>query len=275
VGIIASSDEDHVNNQASTALLHLYETSQLQNVTPRLVFAHFAKCGGTFSKPLVALSVPGVTLNDEGTPFQKVSLAGQATFTIALMRNPYNYLVAMWSMYVSGRGAVRLRSKESTQDRFTIHNVSTLGASVEDRNNFRDWVRYFSTEDLGFVSSRFATKYLENITEKETRIYPGFSIDRDKLVLEKLQQLNIYDIADCWVYTEHLVDDLVYCLGRFESTGGVVDWKAFNNSINSMPTNYYSHVSCSKMFSDPQLKSYVAENEHLLIKKFGYAVGCS
>lgn len=317
-GDLQSSEVDP-SPQTSTILLQYRgesEESDVQEVesvalaehTPRLVVSHFAKCGGSFSKKAVQNAVPGVILNNEEEPLPKVlACPGRATFTIALIRNPFDYLVSLWTMFADDRGALvrDLVKKLGEPNHFkrrssgcrsllhegcgTLLGNSTadsnscgedcgtlLGNSTADRNSFGEWVRHFGTERLGLVSSRFSAKYLESNTPPvQSEALPGYSNDRDDLVMEKLQQMNKDDIADCWVYTERLDTDLANCLRRFQSIGGVVDWQAFNSSINSVSHRGIPHVSCSKMFSDPQLESYVAKNEQLLSSKFGYVLACS
>lgn len=261
------------------------ESVPVDEHTPRLVFSHFAKCGGTFSKKVVKKAVPSVRLNQEGKPLQEESVRpGRATFTIALMRNPFNYLVSLWTMFADGRGAFVHSLDKSTQNHFKRRTSDSrsflreksgtlLGNSDADRNSFGEWVRHFGTKNMGLVTSRFSAKYLEsNVNPLKTT--PGQG-NRDELVVKKLHQFNKDDIADCWAYTENLVVDLRNCLQRFQSIGGHVDWQAFNKSINLADHNTYPHVSCSKMFSDSQLRDYVATNEQLLSKTFGYALGCA
>lgn len=301
-GDLQSSEVDP-SPQTSTILLqyrgeseesdvHEVESVALAEHTPRLVFSHFAKCGGSFSKKVVQNAVPGVILNNGDQPLPKVlACPGRATFTVAQMRNPFDYLVSLWTMFADDRGALVLDlvhksgepnhfKRRSSGCRSLLfednHCGVLLGNSTADRNSFGEWVRHFGTERLGLVSSRFSAKYLESNTRPtSTEALPGYSNDRDDLVMEKLQQLNKDDIADCWVYTERLETDLANCLRRFQSIGGVVDWQAFNSSINSVSHRGIPHVSCSKMFSDPQLESYVAKNEQLLSSKFGYVLACS
>lgn len=249
------------------------------NKAPKLIFSHFAKCGGTFVKNVMRASVPDVSINNEWEPLQKAlkNIGQQAKFKIALMRNPFNYLVSLWSMFSSGRGELFFSVDKKTQSRFKRQASflgKILGNSIDDRKSFSDWVRHFSTTDVGLVSSRFSAKYLESgVDPLSLQATPGNS--RNHFVTKQLKQLDKDAIADCWVYTEQLAADLENCLLRFEGMGGCVDWQAFNKSIGLADHNAIPHVSCAELFSDPKLSSYVAKNEKMLSNKFGYTLGCS
>lgn len=242
---------------------------------PKLRLAHLAKCGGTFSKAVVQAAVPDAIFSEEGEPLLSCQPSAEHDFTIGLMRNPYNLLVSLWSYYVSQFGAMYGTEEEETRSQFRRLNTTKLGESDEDRRSFGEWVRWYSKENLGLASARFAAKFLRGDIDP-TSVYasPGWHPELENNVANFSKD----DVVDCWVLTESLKDDLSRCLRRYESeAGGVVNWTAMRSASEMHAGhNHRPHVKCDKMFGgDASLKHFVAQSERNLVREFGFPEHCS
>lgn len=236
-----------------------------------LVFAHLAKCGGTTAKVLVVAAVPGTMICDELTALGHCERP-EGAFTIALARNPFNMLASLWDYYAHDHGEMADTESDEVKTQFLRPNSTHLGKSQKDRHSFGEWVHHYSTEKLGLASARFAAKYLrDDINPVDAFASPVHHPE----IFSTMASFHKANVADCWVLTDSMEQDLVRCLQQYQNAGGVVDFHKFEEATKHERDNHGHHVSCWKLFEDDDLRGFVAKSEGALLREFGFPDHCS
>ena len=187
---------------------------------PKLLYKHFPKAGGSFTKGVLTDSVLDVRLIKEG--FMLTPAMQQARFVISSIREPCSYYVSLWAFGTQTPQLVqqlphccsfyRNMYIARRQDTCRLYAHPSLtpssGPSSGWRNvsAFREWLRD------GQISGLFGARVLSMYSS--------------------------HPHVDCWVSPGgDLLDNIGECLGKFEAQGGVVSWANFSRWRNASTAN--------------------------------------
>mmetsp|Transcript_67546 Transcript_67546/g.208960 ORF Transcript_67546/g.208960 Transcript_67546/m.208960 type:complete len:340 (-) Transcript_67546:51-1070(-) len=254
-----------------------------------LVVNHLAKCGGSFVKDVLFQSVPGMRLEveNEADSVTRYDLEGKS-FIIGLIRNPFEYYVSLWAYTSNPKSCCFEKALSRAQRREMLGRARPLGSTADDRERFKRWLFAVNSRELGVKSLRFYGSYLYNWGSRHRLVSGRWHYLRasDPEVEGAAAPLNavlaelgtggpMRGPIDCWVHTESLSQDLETCLRDFERVTGkhVVDWFAFNQSLDMNDHNGADHVPCS-MFYDNESLALVRSADRHLIRAFGYPDHC-
>lgn len=213
----------------------------------KLLFKHFPKAGGTFSRAFFEKAVPGVTVKGEAASVAPGDRRNR--FVVSGLREPCSWYLSLWSFGTQALGGLHKQLLLKDADAFTlVYNASALreNSSAYDAAVFRRFLTNPYTEGL------FSARLLSGLTEKMS--------------------------VDCWVDTAAMVDDSRGCLRAFEAQGGAVNWAAldaFLDSPGAGKQNSIHHGACDAMV-DPETRAWLeaASFDAPAYAYFGWPGGC-
>jgi hypothetical protein len=273
-----------------------------QSVKPETAeLDHFAKAGGTFVGAVAQRSIKtnlSIIRELRGNSGSKAD-----TFSIGMVRNPFSYLVSIWTYGSSKKGANRNQVEEMYSNKShpgwpaardmmnswsqDIGNGLLAGTTAEDKRRFAEWVHAVSPKDrLGYVSGRFYCKYLNHgklfdIKGKQScnnQVGPlnlhelGLEKKQERSILTSLDTFTLQDTTiDCWIFTENLDESMKNCFKKFEEIAGPgsVNWRQYELAAAQPAKNPSPHVQCKELYDD-KLAAYVSRSESGMLRAFGY-----
>jgi len=246
---------------------------------------HLAKCGGRFVREVLDRTIQEGYLNIETEKESMTSEDTAKSFTIGLIRNPFEYYLSLWA-FTSGRrqvttGIIKAFSKKQQDE--LLGQTKPYGSTPEDVERFHKFVKTVNHEKLGLMSYRFHGSYLQKFG---TRLTPDWQVSLASKARTKKVEIVVSELAKfetktgpvaCWVRTETLVPNLRSCLELYESSAAKgmdrVDWEEFNAATAEAKHNKADHVECSKVY-DEELYDLVAKADKDILRAFNYDKQC-
>lgn len=250
-----------------------------------LVYNHLAKTGGTFVKNMM-LGMFGkeITILEEWQGVKSLGLPTSGPtrpFVIGAIRDPCDYYVSLWTFSSGGTVDIVVKSVPGLSDHFGKSKESGF-TSKSDLQRFRRWLRDLASDSLNLLSARFWFSYFKagnpcmpwkgEVCAGKTSKFEGMAdeINGDLAAAESL-----HDIADCWIRTENLNEDLEMCLKIYEEEAGVaLDWELFEELKAKKIRNKSERKSCD-IYYDDVTRNIVAKKDRHVARLFGYDSCCS
>jgi len=220
------------------------------STTKRLLFDHLPKSGGTSVKKYLEVMIgkpvahhPGKRqLSDQQwvllTEFDSLLPAERnAFFTLGLIREPCSYYVSLWTFGSDGHGQMRhVLAQANHSDLY-----GRTSPYLDDLDRFTRWLQM----EKGVLTRRLKQSY-------------GNPVARGNV--------------DCWMHTEHLVDDFNECMVQFRRQGG---WTRHTTlpTENQAIANPSTHVACDDYFNTERA-DIVMHSDAAIFREFGYPKCC-
>lgn len=246
-----------------------------------LLYNHFAKTGGSFIKTLMraAFSRQQLRVLEEDQGMGPIFKRGHSYWVIGSLRNPCDYYVSMWAYNSCCGGFV---SRYSSRLRKFLgnrtHKDDKFGAE-EDVNNFRRWVRELSDDTYNYETIRMWVNYYAEAP------HPYYDCRRRKLCVDDpeieynmtrdMHSESMASLANCWVMTDNLVDDLRACLEQYQAeTNNAVNFTRYDELVANTAKNPSMHQHCAHYY-DEDTAQFVKERDLLLVKAFDFKTCCA
>lgn len=224
-----------------------------------LLFKHFPKCGGSYTKNIMKAAVKNFTLRSEE---QRVTKADWEThYVIATIREPCDWFVSLWAFGSAGNGAMYRTIKSKSK-----------GTIFQDVYGH---LQPFDTIDEALRLERFV-------------LGPARPVLLDRFETGYGE----FPFVDCWANEGSLIDDIKACLRQYELHGGhPVDWAGVSRFLESTQEaqsrkagrrrlgplgnpNKSRHAKCPFYFSQlPDAMAYVTNSSRSIYDYFGFP-GC-
>eukprot|EP00435_Cladocopium_sp_Y103_P072326 s1543_g39.t3 len=268
----------------------------------RLATSTFTLCGrrGTYGNQLglvtrlvaagaASFCVAGVALGDMDLRFDlRVIPEAEAVhlqplkraFLVGSVRNPCESYLSLWAFQSDPRRRAGLmsdlkRRRPEDYARLVGKDASSDYTSPKDIQRFRTWIRFLAHDQisLGLMSGRFYGKYIstsEVNMRDNAMLVKDLSSSHATEILESLKSMEVKDLADCWLHTETMDEDLNRCLKQYAARGGRVDLQLLSASGVKGASN---HGNC-EIFFDKETAQLVGQLDAHLFSKFGYTTCC-
>jgi len=228
----------------------------------------------------------------DGTPHRNVENILKNKFVLGSVRNPWDWYISLWAFGCSQKGGLydRLTNKQLLRaiknilkhfDFFEMRKLFTnwkeLYRDSENPDLFRKWIRKLYDRNLtsqldegyachstskfaGFMTYRYGYFFLKNFTSDQGKRLDSFE------ELEEFDRKN--NILDGIIIMDNLENDF---LREIASAGYKVneDMIKIVNDFGKKKSNTSNHQHTS-FYYDEETMNLVAENEKLIIKKYGF-----
>mmetsp|Transcript_17601 Transcript_17601/g.31800 ORF Transcript_17601/g.31800 Transcript_17601/m.31800 type:complete len:292 (+) Transcript_17601:79-954(+) len=276
---VASAMQFHM--PPSQAMLQNPSLSR-NSTRPILVVDHVPKCGGTFVNFMANKSVDPLSLQlvHESDQLKQEDL-GQGKMVVGMIRNPFDYYISMWAY----QGWFRRVTAEQLESFRPLGDPA--GTGPLDADQFSRFLHFFSDKDLGLLSFLIYYSFLDfdGLIKATHYQYKGTIEDafgdltngaaKKQQVISILKNFTLPSSpVDCWVHTESASNDTRACFTSFQGIGGMVNFTAFEESLQQQVFNNISHVGCSKLYT-PELLDFVRSSDAELFRAFGYSLNCT
>lgn len=201
-------------------------------------------------------------------------------FLVGSVRNPCESYLSLWAFQSDPRRRAGLmsdlkRRRPEDYARLVGKDESSDYTSPKDVQRFRTWIRFLAHDEisLGLMSGRFYGKYIstsEVNMRDNAMLVKELSSSRATEILESLKSMEVKDLADCWLHTETMDEDLDRCLKQYAARGGRVDLQLLSASGVKGASN---HGNC-EIFFDEETAQLVRQLDAPLFSKFGYTTCC-
>jgi len=253
------------------------------------LYTRSSKSAGTtldalLKEVLPDIAVAGEAMNDNDA-LRQAKMARNETFIIATVRNPCEWYVSWWTMFMrvmnesGGKEGCMLGKEESyCKDAsfrecvasFAPDNIDLASPTEDETKGFQRWV----SSPRGWqnrVSLNFWAKH-GKLRHHEPWFCPVDSSSKTPMLDEQVNDFTPESIADCWIHTENLHEDTTRCINLYEKSGGKINWDKLPKLIGNRNPRPEARL-CSKFFDDKTAK-FVMEHDKSLFQLFGYSKCC-
>jgi len=249
-----------------------------------LIFSHLPKAGGMTVRNAMWKAISPwseVRYNSEFAPW---SPADQGAFKLALIRNPCEYYVSVWS-FISGNALHGSPTWGWNMGR-DVWAATDARDSAEDVRRFRAWLRAAHAspahgdpaEGPGILSTRVLLQYSDDGWNLAS-VLPhanmgGLTAKTSKKISDALDRFSPSSV-DCWVKTENMNEDLKRCLRKYEAKFGPhVNWDVVTSRLQpDHVVNPSKHGKCQNYY-DAESEALVRKVDHHIFQKLGYPSCC-
>jgi hypothetical protein len=252
--------------------------------TKTFIFSHLPKAGGMTVRVNLWKAInpwSEVRYNSEFSPW---SPADSGAFKLAMIRNPCEYYVSIWS-FISSYALKGSPTYGWKMDR-DVWAATESRDSAEDIRRFRSWLRAAHksrahddpAEGPGILSSRVVLQYSDDGWDLK-RVLPHANLEpvtagTSEKISDALNRFSPSSVA-CWVKTENMNEDLKHCLREYEAKFGPhVNWDVVTRRLQSdYNGNPSKHGKCQNYY-DAESEAFVRKVDHHIFQKFGYPSCC-
>jgi len=281
--------QDSIAHGTNTKLGASLSVALLSYDPMEAVYNRMSKTGGSKLEEILKEIVPDNSMIvGEATGLEqhlkKNNKTRERVFVIGSIRNPCDIYLSHWSMM---NDAVELARKNYGEpfDRCFGKNQELLSPGMQPRmqtpptseqiNAFQKWMRSKETE--GMVSYRFAWKYLNGPLHRQCDLCgPSSCMDLSEHSKTMEGDWSQESLADCWVNTKDLGQDLKRCLKLYEEKTGVhVKWENFDKLVDQQRANKSGHGQCKAYFDKETAKLVEEGVDKPIFNKFGFKECCA
>lgn len=254
------------------------------------VYNRMSKTGGSTLESILKQVVPDNSMIvGEASGLQRQLKQNNKTrervFVIGSIRNPCGIYLSMWSMMNDQAVEISKKVHGEKFDRCFGKNQELLSPGMQTKtqkppsseqiNAFQKWMRSKETE--GMVSYRFAWKYLDGPNHHACDLCgPSSCMELSEHSKRMEGDWSQESLADCWVNTDDLGQDLKRCLKLYEAKSGVhVKWENFDKLVDPERANKSGHGECKAYFDKETAKLVEEGVDKPMFGKFGFKECCA
>jgi len=250
------------------------------------IYNHVAKTGGSFVKNMLVglFGLGNLTILEEWQGLDAVELprsGPKRPFVLGATRAPCDYYTSLWSFTSGGTMDAVVRSLPSI-GKYLGKDQESGYSTPEDIGRFRQWVKGLASESLNLLTARVWFSYFKKGNPCKPRfgdVCGGPKSKYESLVEEIERDLSsaaLSDMADCWLRTEHLEEDLEVCLQQYEREAGIeLDWQLFNELRQKVTKNRSKRRASCAEYYDEETRSLVVTKDKHVVRLFGYDDCCA